>query len=448
MNVTITTAGNLNGAAGRKQAPLRLPIPFLLTGSCGAALFGLLLPWIAPDALLAPDFPHVLALVHVATLGWLTMTMLGASMQLAPVILVAPLRAARFAYWQYPIYVSGVVLLISGFWQSWPWLLIAGGSLIVLAIAHHVVMLSATIWSSAARPLTVRFLVASLIYLSLVVSLGLTAALNFQFGFLGNAADRLLRVHIILGVVGWLTCTLLGVSYTLVRMFALAHAHDDHYGRLVFLLLNGGVVGLAVAFSFAWFPLIIVGGGLLVAAVWLFAYDYLRMLRVRRRKPLDVTQRHGIAAVVYLALAMPFGVLGVTLGWDQEPQLVAIALAMLIGWLGQSIVGYLYKIVPFLIWQARYAPLAGKRPIPLMRDLVHERWAEASWWLINIGVAAAIVCALGVWSIPLRIASIALGAGLVLAAANIVGVVAPRHVAPISSDRKQAGRQANANAIQ
>jgi hypothetical protein len=77
--------------AGHRALPLSVPLPFLLTGVCAAALFGLLLPWVAPQAVQAPDFPHVLALVHFATLGWLTMTIMGASLQLTPVMTVAPL---------------------------------------------------------------------------------------------------------------------------------------------------------------------------------------------------------------------------------------------------------------------------------------------------------------------------------------------------------------------
>lgn len=65
----ITTSGMLGGMAGRRGVPLAVPLPFLLTGVCAAALFGLLLPWFAPEAVQAPDFPRVLALVHLATLG-------------------------------------------------------------------------------------------------------------------------------------------------------------------------------------------------------------------------------------------------------------------------------------------------------------------------------------------------------------------------------------------
>lgn len=428
----ITTSGM--GGLAQGGVPLWLPLPFLLTGALGAALFGALLPFLASQALLAPGFPHVLALVHIATLGWLTMTIMGASLQLAPVILVSPLRAARFAPAQFPLYVTGVALLILGFWTSHTLLLISGGVAVVLAVAHYAVMLGVTLARATTRPLSARYLTASVAYLCLVVSLGLTAALNFQFGFLGAATNRLLLAHITLGVVGWLTTTLIGVSYTLVRMFALVHGHSDTLGRRIFLLLNGGILGLATGFALSWTWLQALAGLCLIAAAWLFAFDFKRMLGMRKRKLLDITQRHSVAAVSYLVVVIPAGVVTALLGAGRQPTLVALALAALVGWLGQSMIGYLYKIVPFLVWQSRYAPLVGLQRVPLMRDLVRQRVATVSFWLINLALPATVLCALLDWTTPMLIAAAFLGAGLALAAANVFGVLAPRlparHPAP------------------
>jgi len=419
--------GGLSGAmAGGQSVPFIVSLLFLLTGVCAAALFGLLLPWIIPEALVSPGFPHVLALVHTATLGWLTMTIMGASLQLAPVIVVSPLRAARFLRWHYPLYLSGVLLLLSGFWWMLPWLLIVGGTLIVLAVIHYAIILGATIAHATKRPLTVRFLAASLTYLCIVVSLGLLAALNFQFDFLDPGFDQLLLTHITLGVIGWLSTTLIGVSYTLVRMFALAHEHTDRLGKIIFVLLNASIVTLSLGFMRAWEPLLLCGGGLLIVSAWLFAYDYWQMLRVRRRRLLDATQYHGIVAVAFFAAIVPCGVGAAVFGWSQPTILTALALAALVGWLGQSMIGYLYKIVSFLVWHRRYGPLVGRQHVPLMRELLHERWTWLSWWLINGGLLGTILCALYAWLVPMQIAAGALGLGLVIAAANVLGIV--RHM--------------------
>lgn len=101
-------------------------------------------------------------------------------------------------------------------------------------------------------------------------------------------------------------------------MFALAHGHSDRLGRIIFVLLNGSVVGLALGFIFSWLPLILLSGSALIAAAWLFAYDFTRMLRMRRRKVLDVSQYHSIAALAYLSLLMPLGIV-VTLFGEQAP---------------------------------------------------------------------------------------------------------------------------------
>ena len=412
---------------GRQGVALSVPLPFLLTGITALALFSLLLPWNISQALVAPDFPHVLALVHMLTLGFLTMTIMGASLQLVPVIIAAPLRARRLLRWQYPTFTAGVMLLLIGFWWMIPALLIAGGSLVVLAVLHYITVLAITFARADKRPLTVSFLATSLVYLGIVVCLGLTAALNFQFGFLGAATDRILLAHITLGVVGWLTTTLIGVSYTLVRLFALAHKHEDRLGRIIFWLLNVAIIVLVVGFALSWQPLIVAGGLVLIAAAWLFGYDYLQMLRARNRKMLDVTQYHASASVVYLMLLIPCGVGAAIFGWGNPALFAALGLAAMLGWLGQSIIGYLYKIVPFLIWHERYGPLVGKQKVPLMREMLHERWAWVGWWLINGGLMATIAACL--FGLPLWIAqpaSLVLAAGCLLAMLNVFGVA--RHL--------------------
>lgn len=402
-------------------ADVTIPLPYLVTGIGAAALFGILLPWIGPDALLAPDMPHVLALVHIATLGWLTMLVLGASLQLTPVMAVGPLHAARFVRWQFPVYVTGAGLLISGFWLFQVPLMILGGTLVVLAVIHHTIILERTILLAQTRTLSMRFIGAAFLYLLVVVGLGLTMAVNIKFNFLGAEWHRVVLTHLTLGIAGWLTNMLVGVSYTLVRMFALVHDHDDQLGRVSFMLVQSGILGMALGGALAWTWLQVAGGVVLCGGIWLFAYDGTRMLRLRRRRPLDVTLRHSIAGVVYLCVCVPLVLAALLMGDHVNGHEAALVLALLVGWLGQSTVGYLYKIIPFLVWQTRFSPLLGRQKVPLMRDMIQQRWAEVSWWLINLGLPVAVIALGGGWDWPLRFGAAVLGVGLLLAARNILG---------------------------
>jgi hypothetical protein len=419
-------AAGLAGMTGRRGVPLGVPLPFLVTGSCLAALAGLLLPFVLPEALSNSGQPHVLALVHTVTLGWLTMTILGASQQLTPVIAGTSLRLKALMPLVYPLYLAGVLILLGGFWFFLPRLLVLGGSLVIVAVLCYVAILTTTLLSASQRPLTLFYLAGALLYLCLVVALGLTAALNFLYGFLGLGALLVLPIHVTLGVAGWLTNTLLGVSYTLVRLFALVHDHDDRLGRVVLGLLNLGIIGLALGLLGGEGRLMLPGAALLTLSAWLFGWDYWRMLRRRRRRPLDVTQCHGIAALPYLmAAATAFPVLLIS-GRALATWSVALLLCLLIGWSGQSVVGYLYKIVSFLIWQSRYGPLVGHQKVPLMRELVHERLAWACFWLLNAGLALLLPAVLLNWAGLVRLGALLVGTSLLGAALNVLGVV--RHL--------------------
>src|SRR5690242_2973177 len=112
---------------GSTVVPLRLPLIFLLSGTAASVLLGIGAIFLLPTALADPQAMQVLALVHTATLGWFTMTIMGAMYQLVPVVLVTRLRAVPLAHGQMALYLAGVALLVSGFWFNALPLLALGG---------------------------------------------------------------------------------------------------------------------------------------------------------------------------------------------------------------------------------------------------------------------------------------------------------------------------------
>ncbi|HEU5089900.1 MAG TPA: hypothetical protein VFT99_20740, partial [Roseiflexaceae bacterium] len=93
------------------------------------------------------------------------------------------------------------------------------------------------------------------------------------------------------------------------------------------------------------------------------------------------------------------------------------------GWIGLAIIGMLHKIVPFLLWTHRYGARAGAERVPLVREMLDERRAEATYWLLNAGMP---VVALGIlaglpWLAVAGSATIAVAA--LIFAANMLAVL-------------------------
>lgn len=406
--------------------PLRLPLSLLLSGTLASVLLGLGAIFVLPVALVNPQDMQVLALVHTATLGWFTMTIMGAMYQLVPVVLVTRLRAMPLAYCQMALYLAGVVTLVSGFWFTALPALIAGGSLVLTAATIFAVHLLVTISLAPRRPLTAGYLIASLVYLLLVVNLGLTAALNLRWGFLGAATQHLLLAHMVIGLGGWLALTVIGVSYKLMPMFALVHRQSERFGWGLLIALNIGLLGLAFSLGLAapaW--LIDLAGGVLALALLGFVWDFGRMLRARKKQTIDVMQRFTIVGVGYLALGVLLcsAIVAFHLNTAFGPVWLAAAYLLLLGWVGQTILGNLQKIVPFLVWNQRFANRVGKEKVPLLRDLIHLPTARLAFWLLNGGILAEAAALALASPLAVSLAAIPVALGLGLCGVNLVGVL-------------------------
>ncbi|HEY8282876.1 MAG TPA: hypothetical protein VIJ28_00680 [Chloroflexota bacterium] len=385
------------GAAARARAS-SIPLWYLYTAIAALVLFCTSLIALAPEAVDGTLSPHVLALIHLATLGVMTTAIMGALWQLLPVILVVPAPRPWLSRAHYPLWVAGVAILVAGFWSAWWPALAVGGSLVVLGAGLFAAVMLWTIARAPRRPVSAYFVAAGLVYLVLVVLGGLTLAVDRQTGFLGDRLLRMLPAHLLLGFVGWGVGTVMGVSYKLGPMFALAHVADERPAWLCWGLLNGGLVTLAAGLLAGWPLAACLGpGALILLAIVVFTADTARILWSRHKKVLEPTQWHALAGLGFLLLCGGLtmrAALGGVGWWLDGRTAAALGLLFLLGFVGQTIMGYLYKIVPFLVWNRRYAPLVGRQKVPVMRDLIQDRAARAAFWLYNAGLIGLLAAVL------------------------------------------------------
>ena len=55
------------------------------------------------------------------------------------------------------------------------------------------------------------------------------------------------------------------------------------------------------------------------------------------------------------------------------------------------IIAHLYKIVPFLVWFDKFAPLVGKEKIPMLKDMIPDKSSLYQFYFTSSGI---IICAI------------------------------------------------------
>ncbi len=400
-----------------------------------------LLSLLAAEAMMSAGFgfpaeairaPATLVVVHLVTIGWLSLTMCGALGQFIPVLTERPLHSDQLPLPALALLASGMAALMLGFLRldgrvpmELPFLSVAA-LLLGTGFALVIWNLARTLWSARPLALPARFVAMGLAAVGIAAALGMIFALVLDQAVTGRVPVRIhsgaLPIHIIAGLGGWLTVTTMGVSYRLLAMFMLAPDIDDGRSRLT-LWAASVALGIAVAGGFAATLAeislaVVLAAALVLAALALMLYgrDVLQLYRSRRRRSLELNSRMGTIALANLALSALLCVALAALGRFSE-YVGAVVFLFVFGWLSGFMLAQMYKIVAFLTWLEVYGPVLGKAPTPRVQDLVAERPAMRWFMLFFAGVWCATGALLAGSPPSFRIAVLAMTAatgGIVL----------------------------------
>ncbi|MBI5379839.1 MAG: hypothetical protein HZA23_06755 [Nitrospirae bacterium] len=406
--------------------PFALVARHLYTAVGVFVLLSLLLFWQA-DLLHTHYFQgRLLALTHLATLGWMTLVMMGTLYQLVPVLLEAPLRSPRLASWTFWIFAAGAAGLIRHFWASAFNLGLVLTALVVdLALLLFCFHMLTTLRRVSSWSLTRLHVTAAVLYLAGAAALGGGLAFNLWRPAPGLNHLEYLVYHAHFAMGGWITLVVMGVSYQLIPMFALAHGYSEGPARIALVLVNAGLLALAgsmAGLSALFIPTVL----LLAGGVIAFLCQISLILKKRTRKDLDLGLRHAVVAFVILGIV---ALLGMALGLGGIPEAgkvrwsIAYGFLAVFGYVSILVMGMLYKVLPFLVWHHRYSDRVGKEPVPLLKEMYSERIGRRQLGLTVLGVVGATG---GILLDQLSLTRAALGAlalGAVLFGWNMVTVV-------------------------
>ena len=357
----------LSGASSR-LLPASIPFRFF-----GAAIVYHLLAWIALgfNAQSVPRFVGglgwPLAVLHLVTLGVLTMAAMGASLQLLPVATRQPVLSTRWPAAIWWLYTPGVGALTLGMGLISPGLLAAGAVAVVAALAGYALLLARNLIGARGMPVVVAHVWAALASL-IVVLVSASSLAGAYAGFGGFVRPAALAWHVASAAYGFMGFLALGFSYILVPMFALSAPPNERLAGLSFSLAVLALL-LVAASGVAPAPLGVAAIGTGACAVALHLWMMNAVLRTGMRRQLG--RALSLARIAWAMLIASLVVaLGVVLDSPFDGTVTLFGVLLIGGWLLTFLLGILQRIMPFLA-SMHVAP--GRHRPPTPSSLTAER---------------------------------------------------------------------------
>ena len=360
--------------------PLKLIAPFFK--------YGVVFYLLSMAALLffEPTFSYVqmnvAGWVHLFLLGFVMMIIFGAMAQLIPVVLETGHVVVDVYYIILPLLGIGASVMVFGFWMM-PSLLPYGGLLVLVAMVIFALESMATLRRSELRTLTVKTVAWSNGYLLLGIITGFAIALGLA-GELSIDVEMMLKAHLYAVLGGYVLLTIMGFSLILIPMFSLAHGFkEDHINRAFKCV----IIGVALVFAGAltkWEWLMWLGYLVNLTGILFYMMQIYIIAKLTARKEWDIWAKSMVFAFGSLGFSIILWLIYILAG--HIPFLHASVWFLLLGFVASMISGHLYKIVPFLVWFERFAPLVGKEKVPMLHEMYSKEGAGMMFWFTVSGV--------------------------------------------------------------
>jgi len=323
--------------------------------------------------------PQLLALTHLAALGWASLIIFGACYQLLPVVLETGLYSFKLAWLSFLLFVPGMVLLVRSFWVFEPgiWMQLGAVFLLsgILLFAMNAVL--TTRKKEKKETLHEEFILTACFWLIGTALLGLLLVFNFRYAFLPKDHLHFLKLHAHMGIAGWFLLLVIGVSAKLIPMFLVSKDQRQNLLSWSYYLINGALLGFLIdtyisGLNVKTLFLVMIG----VAGIITYLLYVYHCFRSRIKKSIDLPVKNTILSVLLLSLAvaiLPFILYYHLKGDPQAVRLTNLYGTMLfMGWITAIILGKTFKTLPFIVWVKHYEHLAGKVKTPLPGELYNN----------------------------------------------------------------------------
>ncbi|WP_313800563.1 hypothetical protein [Cytobacillus sp.] len=372
-------------SASANETNIKLPFSFIFV-SMAALMASQILLLFQSDFLMDSQFrvPGIWSAAHLFILGWALMIAMGAMYQLVPVAFLTPIWNETFGFIQFGVTAIGTFAFAHFLFHD-PQNALIPGIITLIGILMFLFQMFMTLRKQARPTILTLYVGTALVCLLLTIGLGITMLYSMKSGAAADYYFAIFKSHLLLGTAGWFTMLIFGFSYKMVPMFSLSHGYSMKPAKLVYPFYAGGLLVAIVSFFTESNVTLTFGLLLQLIGFAIFIYHISIILKKRVKKKLDRSFTFALTAIlcgglIHLAafITALTGVFSKVVG--------PLLMMYLFFWIAFSIIGYLYKIVPFLWWTAKYSKEIGKKDVPALKDMVNDRASTPVFVCLVVGI--------------------------------------------------------------
>ncbi|MBE9560342.1 MAG: hypothetical protein IMF15_06100 [Proteobacteria bacterium] len=344
----------------QQSPPFSVPARFLVSAPLFGLLAALVLLWHGPEIITHRWTPEILAVIHFLTLGFLAMSMLGAMMQLIPVLMgiIIPQPVLFSSVIHTPLFLGTLSLGMAWLLQI-DQLFIVASALLGFSFYIFIAVAIERLLRSANRHATRSMMLMALLALLITVSLGIYLALGYG-GQTETFSHSLTDFHLSWGLLGWVLILIIAVAYQVIPMFQITSEYPAMHRRWIGWIILIAVSGLSVEAIMSMdairplagmiepSTITAISSAILACCLLIFATTTLWILHKRLRQLPDTTMKFWQLAMSSLILMTSLWALSTL--FDKELPVFLLPVLMIHGFAMTTINGMMYKILPFIIW--------------------------------------------------------------------------------------------------
>ncbi|WP_374724155.1 hypothetical protein [Calidifontibacillus erzurumensis] len=363
---------NMMPGLAKTETNIKLPFSFIIYSLVAFSASQIILAF-SGDFMANGAFriPTLWMVAHFLLLGWAVMVAMGAMYQLVPVAFLTPIWNETFGFIQFAVTAIGITSFALSL-AFFPKLTMVASLLTVFGILMFLFQMAMTMKKQAEKNIMTLFVGTALGCLLLTILLGMVLAASVSGHLPLSNHLAVLKSHILLGVAGWFTLLIFGFSYKMVPMFSLSHGFSMKLSKPIYIIYMIGLLSAIISFWTNITPAFQLGMLLLFVSFTMFVSNMREIINKRLKKNLDKP--------------FIFSLIAIIIGWiihlvafiasfiSMSPFVFGVIIYLyILGWIVFSIMGYLYKIVPFLWWTHKYSKEMGKPNVPTLKQLMNEK---------------------------------------------------------------------------